>query len=134
MTKINGLNQIKSVANKAVGKDIIMSTDECLKKTIAVIKDRISKEIPDTGYFRSFAEDFHNTDENIYARAISIAVERDTNSDGRAFLSVNLLHPTMFLNTSSELAYGDRKKLLEAIDNPDFIQKLKDKIAFLSEK
>ena len=50
---------------------------EQINKITAKMKGRIEKEIPDTVYFRNFAEDFENKNKNIYARAISMSIEKD---------------------------------------------------------
>lgn len=134
MAKVNNINQISNIANKTIGKDAVVEFEENLKKSVEKLKDRVMREIPDTGYFRGFAEDFKNTNENVYAKAISLAIQRDPVADGRAHLSVNLLHPTMFLNASSELAYGTREKILEVMNSPDFMKRITEKINKLSVK
>ena len=131
MSKINNIKQITN--NKPVRKDAVMNLDSAIKEAVDTIKKRVEKEIPDVGYFRNFAEDFKNTDKNVYAKAVSIAVQRDVKNDGMAYLSLNLLHPTMFLNASTELAYGNRKQLLEAINDKDFLKKVEAGIKNLSE-
>jgi len=40
----------------------------------------------------------------------------------------------MALNASTELAYGDRKQLLEALNDKNFAQKLQNSLQNLSEK
>lgn len=46
----------------------MVKISEQINQITAKMKDRIEKEIPDTGYFRNFAEDFENKNKNIYAR------------------------------------------------------------------
>ena len=62
---------------------------EELNSVISKMKDRISREVPDRGYFRNFAEDFENKNKNIFARAISLSVEKDENIEGSALLLVS---------------------------------------------
>ena len=74
---------------------------ETLQKITEAIKDDISSKIHDVGYFSNFAQDCKNPDKNLFARAISLAVRKDPNNDGKAYLSINILHPTMQVNSSS---------------------------------
>ena len=117
---------------EATVPDINLS--EKLREITEAIKDDISNRIHDVGYFSNFAQDCKNPDKNLFARAISLAVRKDPNNDGKAYLSINLLHPTMEINSSSNLAYGDRKKLLEVIESSDFIEKLEITVRNLAEK
>lgn len=132
MTKINNLNNINKT--KISGKDIVMNLSDSLKKTVETMKNRVEKEIPDKGYFRNFAEDFANTDKDIFAKAVSLSIQRDTHNEGKAYLALNILHPTMMLNASSKLAYGTREDLLKALNDSNIIDKLENGVKNLSEK
>lgn len=132
MTKINNMSNIKKT--KISGKDITMELKDSLKQTVETMKNRVEKEIPDKGYFRDFAEDFANPDKNIYAKAISLSVQKDINNEGKAYLGVNILHPSMVLNASSNIAYGTRKELLKELNDSNIINKLEANIKNLSEK
>ena len=61
MAKVNNINQISNIANKTIAKDAVVEFEENLKKSVEKLKDRVMREITDTGYFRGFAEDFKNT-------------------------------------------------------------------------
>ncbi len=132
MTRINNMNNINKT--KISGKDIIMELKDSLKQTVETMKNRVEKEIPDKGYFRDFAEDFANPDKNIYAKAISLSVQKDINNEGKAYLGVNILHPSMTLNASSNIAYGTRNELLKELNDSNIINKLEANIKNLSEK
>lgn len=132
MPKINHLNNINKT--KFSGKDIVMELKDSLKQTIETMKNRVEKEIPDKGYFRDFAEDFANTDKSIYAKAISLSVQKDINNEGKAYLALNILHPSMILNASSKLAYGTREELLKELNDSNIINKIEANIKNLSEK
>lgn len=97
-----------------------MKFSQELDKVISKIKERIEKEIPDTGYFRNFAEDLANKDDNLFAKSVSLAVERDENIDGNALLLVSVLHPAINIDASSMLACGKRGQLLEYMNKEGF--------------
>lgn len=104
-----------------------------LDKIIAKTKDRVEKEIADTGYFRNFGV---NLDKGIkpsfFGRDIALFVERDEKHDGRAFLGISVLHPTMDVDASMYLTSGNRKELLDYMNNKNFNQELQAKIKELS--
>ena len=84
-----------------------------LNAVVSKMKDRISKEVPDKGFFRNFAEDFENNNNNIFAKAISLSIERDEDVEGNALLIVSALHPFMNIDASSMLICGKREDILK---------------------
>ena len=127
---------IKKINNKHIRmmpKKMEKKFSEELKAVISKMKDRISREIPDVGYFRNFALDFENKDKNIFARAISLGVERDENIEGNALLILSALHPSMNVDASSMLVCGSRDDILRFMNKDNFQQKVREEIYKLSE-
>lgn len=95
---------------------------------------RVEKEIPDTGYFRSFAENFDkNYKPDIFAKNIALFAQRDEQNDGKAFLGVDVLHPTMNKHMSTYIMSGDRNAILNYINNNGFIKEFESNVIELSE-
>ena len=135
MAKIYNNNPIGT--NIRLGKEAKMpeiNLSESLREITEAIKEDITNKIHDVGYFSNFARDCKNPDKGVFARAISLAVRKDPNNEGKAYLSINLLHPTMEINSSSNLAYGDRTKLSELVNRPDFVEKLETIVRDMAEK
>jgi len=132
MPKINKLGTNIGINKEAKMPEIKLC--DKLREITEAMKDDINNKIFDVGYFSNFAQNCKNPDKNIYARAFSLAIRKDPNCDGKAYLSINILHPTMMINSSSNLAYGDRKKLLEFINKPDFIENLESTVKYMAEK
>ena len=127
---------IKKINNKHIRmmpKKMEKKFSEELNNVILKMKDRISREIPDKGYFRNFAEDFENKDKNIFARAISLNIEKDENIEGGALLLVSALHPSMNVDASSMLVCGSRDDILRFMNKDNFQQKVREEIYKLSE-
>ena len=127
---------IKKINNKHIRmmpKKMEKKFSEELNNVILKMKDRISREIPDKGYFRNFAEDFENKDKNIFARAISLNIEKDENIEGGALLLVSALHPSMNDDASSMLVCGRRDDILKFMNKDNFSQKVAEEINKLSE-
>ena len=111
----------------------MVKISEQINQITAKMKDRIEKEIPDTGYFRNFAEDFENKNKNIYARAISMSIEKDENIDGHALLLLSALHPSMNIDASSMLVCGKRDDILSFMNKQNFTKKVEEEIIKLSD-
>lgn len=126
---------IKKINDKnirMVPKKMEKKFSEELNTVISKMKDRISKEIPDRGYFRNFAEDFENKDKNIFARAVSLNIEKDESVEGNALLLVSALHPSMNIDASSMLTCGSRDEILSFMNSENFPQKVIEEISKLS--
>ena len=129
---VNINNGIKTQVLSSTGKT--MSLSEELSSIISRVKDRVSREIPDTGYFRNFAENFDkNYKSEIYAKNIALFVERDEQRDGRAFLGISVLHPEKSVSISTYLTNGSREKILEYINDASFAKELEKTVRDLSE-
>ncbi len=103
-----------------------------LDMMISKIKERVEREVPDRGYFRSFAEDV-DLNHNYYGRAASICVERDENIEGNALLLVSVLHPHMNMDASVMLTSGNRDAILKYMNKKDFKNEVINTINDLSE-
>ena len=124
-----------SYIQKNTVKKMNSNLDIELIKIINRIKDRIEREIPDTGFFRNFAENFDkNYRPDLFCKNIALFVQRDEMRDGRAFLGVSVLHPTMNKQFSTYIMNGDRNKILEYINNSKFNEEFKNTVLKLSEK
>lgn len=129
------INQLHKVSLKNVkqGKTKMDLSKE-LDKVIEKMKARIEREIPDTGYFRNFAENFEKGSKpDFFGKDISLFVERDEARDGRAYLGISVLHPELCLDSATYLMNGDRNKILEYMNSKDFKEELKNDILELAE-
>ena len=104
-----------------------------LEKITSKIKERVSKEIPDTGYFRSFAENFEKGYKpDLFCKNIALFVQRDEQRDGRAFLGISVLHPTMNKQISTYIVNGDRNSILKYINDENFNKEFETTVLKLS--
>jgi hypothetical protein len=118
---------------KNVVQKMSANLDAELEKIVNRIKDRVSREVPDTGFFRNFAENFDkNYKPDLFCKNIALFVQRDEMRDGRAFLGVSALHPTMNKHVSTYIMNGNRDKILEYITNSNFNKEFKDTVLELS--
>lgn len=105
-----------------------------LDKIISTAKDRVEREVHDTGYFRDFGVNLEKgIKPDFFGRDIALFIERDEKRDGRAFLGISVLHPTKDIDASVYLTNGSRKQLLEYMNNENFNEELQATIKKLSE-
>lgn len=133
MIKLNSIEN-RICARQLISRGNNMSLSSELNNVINRLKERVSKEIPDKGFFRNFAENFDKGYKpEFYGKDIALFIERDAERDGRAFLGVSVLHPTVSLTSSTYLMNGDRKKILEFLNDKDFAKELEKTVLELSE-
>ena len=131
---INLKNIQKSVLENNKIKSGTMDLSKELDSMIAKLKERVTREIPDTGYFRNFAINLEKGKKpDFFASDIALFVEKDEMKDGNAFLGVSVLHPTMCLDATTYLMDGNRNKILEYINNKDFKSEIQKNILELAE-
>ncbi len=130
--KLNTEKVINS-KNNVVSK-MSSNLDIQLEKIVNKIKERVSREIPDVGYFRNFAENFEKGYKSeLFCKNIALFVQRDEQRQGRAFLGVSVLHPTMNKQISSYVMNGDRNKILEYLSDSNFKTEFKETVLELAE-
>ena len=109
-----------------------MNISQELDKMITTIKARVEREIPDKGFFRSFAENFENKDSKLFGKYIAMSVERDELRDGEALLKLSVLHPNLPVDASNLLVAGNRKKILDYMNKENFKDEVENTVLKLS--
>lgn len=134
MVKYNLKTENITITKNNMVQKMSTNLDSQLEKIVNKIKERVSREVPDTGYFRNFAENFEKGFRpELFCKNIALFVQRDEQRDGRAFLGVSVLHPTMNKHMATYIMNGDRNKILEYISTSEFSTEFKDTVLELSE-
>ena len=125
---------IKKINNKNIyfRPRLKMNISQELDKMITTVKARVEREIPDKGYFRSFAENFENKDSKLFGKYIAMSVERDELRDGEALLKLSVLHPNLPVDASNLLVAGNRKKILDYMNKENFKDEVENTVLNLS--
>lgn len=125
---------IKKINNKNIyfRPRLKMNISQELDKMITTIKARVEREIPDKGFFRSFAENFENKDSKLFGKYIAMSVERDELRDGEALLKLSVLHPNLPVDASNLLVAGNRKKILDYMNKENFKDEVENTVLKLS--
>lgn len=125
---------IKKINNKNIyfRPRLKMNISQELDKMITTVKARVEREIPDKGFFRSFAENFENKDSKLFGKYIAMSVERDELRDGEALLKLSVLHPNLPVDASNLLVAGNRKKILDYMNKENFKDEVENTVLNLS--
>ncbi len=125
---------IKKINNKNIyfRPRLKMNISQELDKMITTVKARVEREIPDKGFFRSFAENFENKDSKLFGKYIAMSVERDELRDGEALLKLSVLHPNLPVDASNLLVAGNRKKILDYMNKENFKDEVENTVLKLS--
>ena len=125
---------IKKINNKNIyfRPRLKMNISQELDKMITTVKARVEREIPDKGFFRSFAENFENKDSKLFGKYIAMSVERDELRDGEALLKLSVLHPNLPVDASNLLVAENRKKILDYMNKENFKDEVENTVLKLS--
>ena len=125
---------IKKINNKNIyfRPRLKMNISQELDKMITTVKARVEREMPDKGFFRSFAENFENKDSKLFGKYIAMSVERDELRDGEALLKLSVLHPNLPVDASNLLVAGNRKKILDYMNKENFKDEVENTVLKLS--
>lgn len=125
---------IKKINNKNIyfRPRLKMNISQELDKMITTVKARVEREMPDKGFFRSFAENLENKDSKLFGKYIAMSVERDELRDGEALLKLSVLHPNLPVDASNLLVAGNRKKILDYMNKENFKDEVENTVLKLS--
>lgn len=127
---IQGFKPVTYMTNKVGVK---MDLSQALDKMIKNLSDGV-RGIPDSGFIRGFSENLPKGEKPaFFGKDLALFVERDESRDGRAYLGVSVLHPTMATSATSYLMNGDRNRILEYISQEGFKTEVLDTVNDLAE-
>lgn len=84
----------------------------------------------ENAHFARYFEKGYKPD--LFCKNIALFVQRDEQRDGRAFLGISVLHPTMNKQISTYIVNGDRNRLLEYMNDDKFNNEFKETVLKLS--
>ncbi len=111
-----------------------MNLSSEIDKIISEMKRDVRDKILDRGYFEDFAHNIDTKNQpDFFGSGISLFIERDEEREGRAFLGIAVLHPEAKMDAANYLMNGDRETILKYMQDPQFKDKLQEKIQKLSD-
>lgn len=110
-----------------------MNINESITKLVNNLKKNVEDYVSDSQYYRPVDESVRNDSEKLYCKAFGLSVEQTPDNLARHFLSLNMLHPKMRIQTSRTLAAGNKQEILEFLNGNDIAKMIKTNLSEMSE-
>jgi hypothetical protein len=124
-------NDLNVFIKKTKGASVV-EYDNKLKMALSSLKDEARNYMSDTTYYRKINEEFRNDNHQIYAKAISLAIEQHPEVTNKHILKVTLLHPSMRVQGSTAIASGSKEDILKFLNDNKTEETLKNTINSIS--
>ena len=125
-------NCVMSVTkNQKVNK---MNLEEEISNMIKKLVDESENYVSDKHQYRKVNVSVRNMFDDIYAKALGLTVEQTPEKFDRHFLTMNLLHPSMELQSTRTIAAGNKKEILDKLKEDGFTKLIKNNFEQMSEK
>ncbi len=135
MTPINNNKNI-NVRNISFGQK--PEDNKSFDNTLSTLKDNMIKrceyEVPEYGDFAIVKETLPNKDEDVYSGNISLICEPSEDNPKKRYLSYNQLNPQNRKGLSSLIASGTKEDILEALNDENFVNNIKQDSERMSRK
>lgn len=131
MIKFNKI-QHKTI-NHLKGK-LPVDFDNQLNNLLNKIKTRAEYEISDTHFYRTINEHFQNANKKLHCKSIAMNISQDEADKSQHILEISILHPSMTIENKRPLAAGNKKTILNFLNNSGSIELIKNDILQMSER
>lgn len=111
-----------------------MNINESITNLINNIRKNAEAYVSDSQYYRSVNESIRNESEKLFCKSFGLSIEQTPDNSARHFLSLNVLHPQMRIQTSRTLAAGSKQEILDFLSKDDIQKFIKTNVSEMSEK
>lgn len=111
-----------------------MNINESITNLINNIRKNAEAYVSDSQYYRSVDESIRNESEKLFCKSFGLSIEQTPDNSARHFLSLNVLHPQMRIQTSRTLAAGSKQEILDFLSKDDIQKLIKTNVSEMSEK
>ena len=111
-----------------------MNLEEEIVKMTKKLAEEAKNYVSDCHQYREVNVSVKNSFNDIYAKAFGLTIEQTPEKFDRHFLTMNLLHPTMKIQSSRTLAAGNKAEILDKLNDKDFAKLFKNNLEQMSEK
>lgn len=127
------LNKIQSNKTNSLRGKLTVDFEQQLSNMLNKIKKRAEFEISDTDFYRTINEAFQNSNKKLHCKSIALTISQDEADKAQHMLEISVLHPAMMIESKRPLAAGNKKTIIEFLNNENSIKLLKQDIAQMSE-
>ena len=132
MIRFNQVSILKRTTNKINKK--YMDNIQDLEALLHKIKSRAEFEISDTHYYRPINEGLYSKNKKLPYKGAALTISQDETNKAQHMIEISLLHPAMATEIKRPLAMGNRKEILEYLNNNNTLNNIKKDISEMSQK
>ena len=105
-----------------------------LKNIILKLTQQADNYIKKDDYYSQIDVGAQIEDPKYYAKGISFSIQKDSTEYDKHMLRVSMLHPSMQVESSKPLAYGDKETILKFLKDEKSLKIIEEKLKNLSEE
>lgn len=132
MIKFNQVNILKHSTNKITQK--YMDNIKDLETLLHKIKSRAEFEISDTHYYRPINEGLYSKNKKMPYKGAALTISQDETNKAQHMIEISLLHPTMATEIKRPLAMGNKKEIIEYLNDNNTLNNIRKDISEMSQK
>lgn len=120
--------------NPTINKDKKLSQNFNLKELIKKLTSQAENYIKKDEYYRQIDVGCEANDPKYYAKGIAFSIQKDNSAQDKHMLWVSMLHPSMQIENSKPLAYGNKEEIVKFLKDEKSIKQIEEKLNTLSEE
>ncbi len=120
--------------NPTINKDKKLSQNFNLKELIKKLTSQAENYIKKDEYYRQIDVGCEANDPKYYAKGIAFSIQKDNSAQDKHMLWVSMLHPSMQVENSKPLAYGNKEEIVKFLKDEKSLKQIEEKLNTLSEE
>lgn len=120
--------------NPTINKDKKLSQNFNLKELIKKLTSQAENYIKKDEYYRQIDVGCEANDPKYYAKGIAFSIQKDNTAQDKHMLWVSMLHPSMQVENSKPLAYGNKEEIVKFLKDEKSLKQIEEKLNVLSEE
>ena len=120
--------------NPTINKDKKLSQNFNLKELIKKLTSQAENYIKKDEYYRQIDVGCEANDPKYYAKGIAFSIQKDNTAQDKHMLWVSMLHPSMQVENSKPLAYGNKEEIVQFLKDEKSLKQIEEKLNTLSEE
>lgn len=105
-----------------------------LKNLISKITAQAENYIKKDEFYSQINVGVENKDPKYFAKGIAFSIQKDVSEKDRHMLRVSMLHPSMQIENSKPLAYGDKEAIVKFLKDENSLKQIEEKLKILSDE
>ena len=120
--------------NPTINKDKKLSQNFNLKELIKKLTSQAENYIKKDEYYRQIDVGCEANDPKYYEKGIAFSIQKDNTAQDKHMLWVSMLHPSMQVENSKPLAYGNKEEIVKFLKDEKSLKQIEEKLNTLSEE